>query len=104
MSTKKEYRTKLRAAAQERLDCLALAKSQPQKLPSAIEMEGLWLGNDYVERITDRLQRILNGQPVDYAALADAITLEMIANSNGWNTLRYYARRLGWLQEEKNGG
>ena len=104
MSTKKEYRTKLRAAAQERLDCLAQAKSQPQKLPSAIEMEGLWLSNDYVERITDQLQRILNGQPVNYAALADFITLEMIANSNGWNTLRYYARRLGWLQEEKNGG
>lgn len=104
MSTKKEYLCQLRAAAQERLECLEREKSRPQMLTESSKVEDLWLSNRFIEHTIEQLRLILDGRPVDYAALADSITLEMIACSKEWNTLRYYARRLGWMQEEEQGG
>ena len=101
MNTEQEYLEKVREAAQERLAVLEQALEQPSVLKTIVKAEGMNFLRSYAEKTCAVLRQILSGETVDYAALADSISLEMISNSSGWNTLRYYARRLGWLQEEQ---
>ena len=101
MNTEQEYLEKVREAARERLAVLEQALEQPSVLQTIVKAEGMNFHRSYAEETCEVLRQILSGKTVNYAALADSISLEMISNSGGWNTLRYYARRLGWLQEEQ---
>ena len=91
---KREAKVKVREAAAVLLPMLAeaLETTSPEK-PLA-QIDGLWFHEDYIRATYNTLTRLVNGQPVDYEALYQSITLEMMANSKPWCDLRLWARRL----------
>ena len=52
---------------------------------------GLLLSGKYILSTYETLTRLVEGGSIDYQALYEAINLEMVANSNAWSSLRYYA-------------
>lgn len=61
---------------------------------TSARVAGLLLSGKYILSTYETLTRLVEGGPVDYQALYESITLEMIANSNAWSSLRYYARQM----------
>ena len=85
----------LMESAQERLACLREAQEKDDGDPRApLRIEDMWFDRAYLAAMEDTLQKIVDGQDVDYEELYRSISLEMLANSRGWNSLRYYARRM----------
>ena len=88
--TRKEHKTLLKAAAAEFLPILEEALAVESGI---VKVEDLWFSRDYLTGMRDTLIRILAGEPVSWEKLCQSITLEMIANSNRWATIRYHARQ-----------
>ena len=87
-----EHRAALRQTARELIPHLRQAlETMPPEAYSA-QVLTLRLSRGYMEDALEVLTRIDRGEPVDYRAICDAISLEMIANSNLWSSLRYHAR------------
>jgi len=85
----------LMECAQERLACLREARAKDTGDPRApLQIEDMWFSREYLADMEETLQKIVDGQDVDYVELYQSISLEMLANSRGWNSLRYQARRL----------
>ena len=81
--------------AQERLACLREAREKDTGDPRApLQVEDMWFRREYLADMEETLQKVVDGQDVDYVELYQSISLEMLANSRGWNNLRYQARRL----------
>ena len=58
------------------------------------QVAGVFLRGSYIRSTYETLLRLVNGESVNYEALKDSITLEMLANSNAWSELRLWARRM----------
>ena len=70
-----------------------LDSSEPERHTSA-RVAGLLLSGKYILSTYETLTRLVAGEPINYEALYKSINLEMIANSNAWSSLRYYARQM----------
>ena len=90
-----KYRTKalLKTAVAEFLPILEKALAATPAESGIVKVEDLWFGRDYLTDMRNTFLRILGGEPVSWTALCQAITLEMIANSNHWAKIRYHARQ-----------
>jgi len=64
-----------------------------------IKMDDMCLRRAYIEETRDLLKAILEGEEVDYKSFYMSISLEMIANSRKWNSLRYWLRQMSWDKE-----
>jgi len=64
-----------------------------------IRMDDMCFRRVYMEETRDLLKAILEGEEVDYESFYMSISLEMIANSRKWNSLRYWLRQMSWDKE-----
>ena len=64
------------------------------KTYTSARVAGLLLSGKYILSTYETLTRLVAGEPINYQALYESINLEMIANSNAWSSLRYYARQM----------
>ena len=87
--------TELLKIAQEMLDTLEPLLEDPSAT-HIITMDDMWFRRDYMEWTRDLLKAILAGEEVDYEDFYKSITLEMLANSRKWNSLRYWLRHMSW--------
>ncbi len=90
---------KLYEAAKERLELIEKTVMETPDEQYHIKMEGMNFSRKFIEKTTHLLKQILNGETIDYETFYRSINLEMLANSRGWNTLRYYARQKSWEEE-----
>ena len=93
MINRNEERAELREAAREMLPKLRDALEHPPEYGTALRVEELLLSRPFVEKAIAVLEPIAEGGRADCKWLYNSITLEMMANSNGWAGLRYHARR-----------
>ncbi len=91
---------KLYEAAKERLELIKKTVMETPDEQYHIKMEAMNFSRKFIEKTTVLLESIVKGESIDYKSLYQSITLEMLANSNGWSTLRYYARSKSWEEEE----
>ena len=91
---KREARVRLREAAAVLLPMLEEAMASLSEEKPFAEVDGLPLSGDYIRSTHEALTRILSWRPTSYKALYQSITLEMVANSNAWASLRLWARRM----------
>lgn len=92
--SRRENRAALQQAARERLECLRAALAAAPAEDRNVVAEEMTFRRAYLEETCRVLEQLAAGQPADYAALCESITLEMIANSRGWFRLRYCARQM----------
>jgi hypothetical protein len=64
------------------------------KTYTSARVAGLLLSGKYILSTYETLTRLVEGGSIDYQALYESINLEMVANSNAWSSLRYYARQM----------
>lgn len=91
-------KTELLKIVQEMLDTVEslLEESADAYL---IRMDDMCFRRAYIEETRDLLKAILEGEEVDYESFYMSISLEMIANSRKWNSLRYWLRQMSWDKE-----
>jgi len=58
--------------------------------------ELLKIVQEMLDTVETLLEAILAGEEVGYESFYMSISLEMIANSRKWNSLRYWLRKMSW--------
>lgn len=91
-------KTELLKIVQEMLDTV---ESLLEEFADAyiIRMDDMCFRRAYIEETRDLLKAIFEGEEVDYESFYMSISLEMIANSRKWNSLRYWLRQMSWDKE-----